>query len=89
MRIARPRRIRRYARGRLSRVFSTVLNEAAAAAPDAFSWVRVLTVAVVFAIAWPAVARLRRTLSARRRARWATDEPDDSERRDSLPGSPD
>jgi hypothetical protein len=72
-------------------VFSTVLNEVAAlsGAPDAFPWARVLTVVVVFAVAWPLVARLRRTLTARRRARWAADEPDDSERHGSHPGSPD
>jgi hypothetical protein len=58
-------------------VFTTVLNlvSESAAAEDGFSWVQVVTVLVAFAVAWPLLTRLRRTLSERRRARWSEQEP--------------
>jgi predicted PurR-regulated permease PerM len=45
-----------------------MLGEAVTSDPS--HWVRVLTAAIVFAVVWPLVARLRRRLSERRRARW-------------------
>ena len=72
------------------RVFPTVLNvvsESAAAAGD-FSWVQVVTVFVAFAIGWPLLTRLRRTLSERRRARWSVEDPG-AAADDSSPSRPD
>ncbi len=54
------------------RVLTTLLTEVAA--QSGFPWVQVITAAVVFAVVWPLQARLRRTLSERRRARWAAED---------------
>ena len=58
------------------RVLATLLNNATVAG-DGFSLVQVVTVFVAFAIGWPLLTRLRRTLSERRRARWSSAEPAD------------
>jgi hypothetical protein len=58
-------------------VFTTVLDVVSetASAREGFSWVQVVTVLVAAAIVWPLLTRLRRTISERRRARWAQEQP--------------
>jgi hypothetical protein len=53
------------------RVLATLFTDAAAA-KDGVSLVQMVTVFVAFAIGWPLLTRLRRTLSERRRDRWST-----------------
>ncbi len=64
------------------RVLATLLNETAAA-EGGNSFVQILTVLVVFAVVWPLLTRLRRTLSERRRERWAAENASNDE--DSTP----
>ena len=50
-------------------MISTLLTQSSAG--DGFRWTGLLIVLVVFAVVYPLQARLRKTLSERRRSQWA------------------
>jgi hypothetical protein len=64
-------------------VFVNLLDETTAAR-DSFSGLQVITVLIALAVLWPLQARLRRTISERRKARWEADDSGEQAPRDDL-----